>query len=283
MTTSQGFDSAAIGKWSEPVEFPITRDRLREYAAATDDPIAPHVAGDYAPPVFASVPVYASASRALIEAIPGHLLLMALPTAQDFHFHAPLLPDTTVTTRAAVTRMQTRRGGVTVTVEAHTHDPDGRLLVKQYLSTMVRGTSIPETVGDGAPDHRLDASVRGRVPDAVAQQSFDWDQSRRYAQASGDPLPIYTDDELARALGLPGSIVHGLCALAFASVAIIRHACPEDPTRLKRLAVRFGEVIRPGDTITTRVWDVNNRAQMFETETGGRAVVMTDGLAEVVS
>jgi acyl dehydratase len=283
MSITQGFARAAIGKWSDPVEFPITRDRIRAYAAATNDPIDPHASGDYAPPVFASVPVYASASRALIEAIPGHLLMMALPTAQDFHFHAPLLPDTTVATRAAVRGMRRDRGGVTVTVEAHTYDADGRILVRQYLSTMVRGTSIPEPAGESAPAHRLDPSVRRRVPDAVAEQTFDRDQSERYAQASGDPVPIYTDDELARALGLPGAIVHGLCALAFASVTIIRHACPEDPTRLKRLGVRFAEVIRPGATITTRVWDVSDRVQMFESEARAGAVVMTDGLAEVVS
>jgi hypothetical protein len=81
MSITQGFERAAIGKWSEPAGFPITRDRIRAYAAATNDPIAQHVAGDYASPVFASVPVYAPVSRALIGAIPGHLLMMALPTA----------------------------------------------------------------------------------------------------------------------------------------------------------------------------------------------------------
>lgn len=283
MSITQGFERAAIGKWREPVEFPITRDRIRAYAAATNDPIAPHAAGDYAPPVFASVPVYAPASRALIEAIPGHLLMMALPTGQDFHFHAPLLPDTTVATRAAAIGMHTESGGVTVTVEAHTHDEDGRLLVSQYLTTVVRGTSIPEAIGDDAPAYRLDPSMRDRVPDAIAEQTLDRDQSRRYAEASGDPLPIYTDDELARSLGLPGAIVHGLCAMAFASVAVTRHLCPEDPTRLKRLAVRFGEVIRPGASIVTRVWDVSDHEHAFETEAGAGTVVMTDGLAEVVS
>jgi acyl dehydratase len=121
------------------------------------------------------------------------------------------------------------------------------------------------------------------VPDAIAEQMLDRDQSRRYAEASGDPLPIYTDDELARSLGLPGAIVHGLCAMAFASVAVTRHLCPEDPTRLKRLAVRFGEVIRPGASIVTRVWDVSDHEHAFETEAGAGTVVMTDGLAEVVS
>jgi acyl dehydratase len=283
MTTTQGFDGTAIGRWSDPVEFPITRDRLRAYAAATNDPIEPHRAGHFASPVFASVPAYASTSRALIGVMPGHLLTTILPGAQDFHFHAPLLPDTTVVTRSAAIGMRNEPSGVSVTVEAQTHADDGRLLVKQFLTSCVRYASVAQAVGSEPPAHTLDDTLRDQVPDAVVAQTFDRDQTFRYAEASGDPLPIYTDEELARSMGLPGIVVHGLCAMAFASVAVIRHTCPEEPTRLKRLAARFSDVVRPGATVTTRIWDTGSVPHAFETESDEGAVVMTDGLAEVVS
>ncbi len=60
-------------------------------------------------------------------------------------------------------------------------------------------------------------------------------------------------------MGLPGIIIHGLCTMAFTSVAAIEHACPDDPTRLKRLAVRFAKTIQPGQTITTRICDTRQR------------------------
>ncbi len=41
-TTSPTFSTDAIGQWSDPVEFAVTRERIQQYAAATNDPIEPH-------------------------------------------------------------------------------------------------------------------------------------------------------------------------------------------------------------------------------------------------
>jgi acyl dehydratase len=60
-------------------------------------------------------------------------------------------------------------------------------------------------------------------------------------------------------------------------------SCPEDPTRLKRLAARFTHIVRPGETITTKIWDGDYSDLAFETESDEGMVVVTDGLAEVVS
>src|SRR5258708_7910101 len=147
-TTTQQFNTDAIGQWSDPVEFEVTRERIRQYAAATNDTIAPHAAGDYAPPVFAVVPAFGVAAGAATKVIPSDLIMMILHGEQDFHFHAPIRPDTTVTTRAAVIGMAPRSSGVTVTAKADTHDADGQLLVEQYMMTFVRGATAPEAVGE---------------------------------------------------------------------------------------------------------------------------------------
>ena len=100
-TTTPTFNTEAIGQWCDPVQFAVTRERIQAYAAATNDPIAPHAAGDYAPPVFAVVPAFQTAGEAAVRVIPNELLLMILHGEQDFHFHAPIVPGTTVSTRAA--------------------------------------------------------------------------------------------------------------------------------------------------------------------------------------
>jgi hypothetical protein len=73
--------------------------------------------------------------------------------------------------------------------------------------------------------------------------------------------------------------------MAFTSVAVIEHACPEDPTRLARLAVRFSKIAFPAQTITTRIWDAGEAdgaaALAYETTSDSGDVVITDGLAEV--
>ena len=43
---------------------------------------------------------------------------------------------------------------------------------------------------------------------------------RRYAVASGDDNPIHLDDEVARSVGLPGVIAHGMLTMALAGRAL---------------------------------------------------------------
>ncbi|GAB3253007.1 MaoC/PaaZ C-terminal domain-containing protein [Nocardioides dilutus] len=42
----------------------------------------------------------------------------------------------------------------------------------------------------------------------------------RYAAASGDHNPIHQDDEVARSVGLPGVIAHGMYTMALAARAV---------------------------------------------------------------
>jgi acyl dehydratase len=60
----------------------------------------------------------------------------------------------------------------------------------------------------------------------------------RYAGASGDFNPIHIDPEFAKAVGLPGNILHGLWMMA--QVARANAALADgDPRALKRLSVQF--------------------------------------------
>src|SRR6187431_3575780 len=60
----------------------------------------------------------------------------------------------------------------------------------------------------------------------------------RYAGASGDFNPIHIDPEFAKAVGLPGNILHGLYTMAQVARAATQ-AGGGDPRSLKRLAVQF--------------------------------------------
>ena len=77
--------------------------------------------------------------------------------------------------------------------------------------------------GDSLPELRV-------TPDAGL--------TKRYAEASGDPNPIHTDEEFAKSVGLPGVILHGLYTMAQVAKAHT-DAAGGDPRALKRLAVQF--------------------------------------------
>ena len=70
----------------------------------------------------------------------------------------------------------------------------------------------------------------------------------RYAGASGDFNPIHLDPELAKAVGFPSNILHGLYSMAQVARAAVQ-AGGGDPRTLKRLAVQFRGIGLPEEEI----------------------------------
>jgi acyl dehydratase len=70
----------------------------------------------------------------------------------------------------------------------------------------------------------------------------------KYAGASGDFNVIHWNDELARSVGLPGVIAHGMYSMGVAARMVAAYA--GDPGAVKRLKVRFSAMILPGQTLT---------------------------------
>ena len=70
----------------------------------------------------------------------------------------------------------------------------------------------------------------------------------RYAGASGDFNPIHVDEEFARAVGLPGKILHGLWSMA--QVARAQTEAAGGPASLRRLSVQFRGMGVPEQEIT---------------------------------
>ena len=105
----------------------------------------------------------------------------------------------------------------------------------------------------------------------------------RYAGASGDFNPIHWNDDVARAVGLPGVIAHGMFSMGVAARMI--SAFGDNPAAIKRLRVRFSAMIQPGQTLTVsgEVADIDgDRVKVRfwgEDEAGNR--VLSKGEAEL--
>jgi acyl dehydratase len=85
-----------------------------------------------------------------------------------------------------------------------------------------------------------------------------------YADASGDQNPIHQDDDVARSVGLPGVIAHGMFTMALAARAV------EDWTGA-------AEVVELGCKFTSPV--VVPAAGTVTVTIGGTVKSVTDGLA----
>jgi acyl dehydratase len=282
---TMGFAVEKLGQWTEGPAFAVEAARTTSYAAATNDPIPAHTAGEIAPPVFAVVPIWDTMAGAMAGVVPPEVLLLVVHGEQDMRFHRPIRPGATLTSKAAPIGIHVKPNGTSVIVKVETRDESGALVVEQYMTSFFRGVSEGESGGDEAPPHKLTDETKSRPPVATVVQTLDADQTYRYAEASGDQMPIHLDDEIAKSVGLPGIIIHGLCTMAFTSVAAVQELCGGDSTRLRRLAVRFSRPVLPGQEITTTFWAAGevdgNPVFGYETRNGDGDVVIKDGLVEV--
>jgi acyl dehydratase len=97
----------------------------------------------------------------------------------------------------------------------------------------------------------------------------------RYAGASGDFNPIHIDDEFARAVGLPGRILHGLWTMA--QVARAQTEAAGGPEHLKRLSVQFRGMGMPEQEVVVRgtVREAGEGSVVVDTvaEQGGNQII----------
>ncbi|MGW6620587.1 MaoC/PaaZ C-terminal domain-containing protein [Nocardia sp. NPDC055002] len=289
MTTSESagvvFDGSALGEWTDEERFSVTAERIAEYAAATNDPVPAHRSGQIAPPVFAVVPVFTSMAPAALSVAPVELLMKLVHGEQDFLFHRPIRAGDELAVRAKPIGYVGRPNGSTVVIYAETRDAAGELVNEQWMTAFFRKVDAGPGEGELAPTHRITDKDRAGDPAASVTAHIDDDQTFRYSPASGDPMPIHLDDEIARMAGLPGIINHGLCTMAFTSWAALTELAGGDTARLRRLAVRFAKPVLPGQDITTTFWptesaDPGVRAFAFETEAAGQ-IAITDGRVEI--
>jgi acyl dehydratase len=278
-------NKSCIGKEFAPVTTEVTAVAIQKYARAynDDNPAffdAARPGGLVAPPMFAVVVSWSSTLNAVMDPESGADLLRLVHGEQDMSFLAPIRPGDRITSRAKITGIDTKATGETMTVDLNAVNQNGVAVNHSVFSAFIRGggrrSSPQETRTDEPP---------GGEPMLTVAQSIDADQTFRYAEASGDRNPIHVDENVARMAGLRGIIVHGLCTMAFTSKVMIDNLCDGDPTRLKRLRVRFSRPVRPGETITTRVWPQGERegrrAFAYQTSASDGQAVIRGGIAEV--
>jgi acyl dehydratase len=281
-----GFDDSGLNKWGKEERFEVTRERIAEYAAATNDPISAHRNGDVAPPVFAIVPVFGSLGSPAVGVMSAELVPRIVHGEQDFVFHRPIYPGDTLVSRGKITGYEGLEKGTPCAILLECRTEDGELVNEQYVTFFVRGFNAGKKAGELSPSHKFDERLHEQPPLAKATAHVDDDQTFRYAKASGDPMPIHTDENFARSAGLPGIIAHGLCTMAMASWGVLGEVGGSEVGRLKRFAVRFSKMVFPGDDLETRIWKTGTRDGMttyaFET-LRGEDFAITDGLAEIAN
>ena len=268
-----------LGTRYDPRTATIDAERARAYAAATNDPNPAYLSGELAPPVFAVVPTWDAMMVALHDVVPAEDQVAMLHAEQDMHFFQPLVPGRRLVTFAEAYGIRSGRMGTRFTMRVVSADEAGEPVVEQFATMLIRGVEPGGDGGQAPPSHAFPAEAKAAKL-ATVTSTVDTDQALRYAEASGDRNPIHVDDVAAKAVGLPGVILHGMCTMGLCGRDVVDEVAGGDPNRLRRLAVRFYRPVFPGNDLVTAMYDAGAGVVAFEASSAGK-VVVRDGLAEV--
>lgn len=154
----------------------------------------------------------------------------------------------------------------------------GEFVASITSTTFARGDGgFGGPAGPAKPIHELPA----RAPDLSCDIAT-LPQAALIYRLSGDYNPLHADPGFAKAGGFPRPILHGLCTYGVAGHALLRLLCDYDPTRLKRMDVRFSAPVYPGETIRTEIWREGGGRFGFRCRVVERDMVaINNGLAEV--
>jgi acyl dehydratase len=263
--------------------FFVKENQTRLYAKATNDANPYYVddareGGVIAPVLFPVRILYDIQFAAMLDPELNVDVMMLLYGSQDMRFHAPIHPGDIIETKAEISKFEDKETGEIFDLKQWCVR-DGEPVTEVTSRFFIRKP--------GAKRSKPKEKEEPALPELMFSEPMTVreDQTEDYALASKDTNPIHLDEAIAKSAGLKGRILHGLCSMAFASQAMVKHACDGVPTRLRRLKVRFGKPIFLGDTVTTQAWRVDESDDAlllgFQVVNQDGVVVLTQGEAEV--
>jgi acyl dehydratase len=256
--------AAEVGKRWPARQYEVGREKIREYADVLGcerrihhDHEAAREAGfraAVAPPTFAAVYVARSLAEALFAPESGifdpELGLAGyrfVQRRQRFRWHEPICAGDRISTVAELVDADDRDGARYRTFASESVNQRGDLVLEGRYEGVVpaldRSSGRSQHPGRPEPDaggDRDDGPVGLGAGERFPEFRVTPDRyaAQRYAGASGDFTPFHLDPELARAIGLPGIILHGLYTYGLLARGLLE-PFDGDPRPLRSLEARF--------------------------------------------
>jgi acyl dehydratase len=227
-------------------------------------------------PTFAVVPSFTSMLG--IVALLDVKLMSVLHGEQKIVLHRPIPPSGTFATVSEVKGIYDKGKGALVLVECKTTDDKGQPIFDNLFSLFVRGEG--GFGGDRGPEAPKIEVAADRAPDFEVTEATTPEQALLY-RLSGDYNPLHVDPEFAKLGGFDRPILHGLCTYGFAGRALLKSACDGDPTRLRSFGARFTGVVLPGESITTRGWQLDGGRYLVTATASDERIVLSNAIAEI--
>lgn len=208
-----------------------------------------------ATPSFGTIPPFAMMMG--VGAVDGLDINLAqiLHGDQELTVHGPIPTSGSVTQTGRIVDIYDKGRGALIVVEAvSTLESTGESLFTNRSGIYVRGEggfggqsgpSAPDTPPEREPDHVIETQT-------LPQQALLY-------RLSGDKNPLHADPGFASFAGFERPILHGLCTYGVVCRAVVESVLGGVTSALGTYSARFTGHVFPGETLVTRVWDVDGR------------------------
>jgi hypothetical protein len=270
-----------VGAGAGPFDACLDADLLTRYAAATKDPSPLVQRGLVVPAVAAVLCIWSAQSAGRMAAVPLEIQHGASGGVHGEHevlLHRPI--EVGEPLQVSVRGYGSRPAGRNSLTTLHylLRGAGGDLVAEQWWTTVYLGV-VCERNGAAPPDHAFPEASRSS-PLGVWGADVDEGMARRYAEVSGDWSTHHFDLDVARASGFDRLFVHGLCTMALCAQGVVALAAGGDPSRVRRVAVRFATPVFLGERLKVCVYDAGPLGYAFEAFSAG-AQVISQGRAEL--
>ncbi|MCC5986309.1 MAG: MaoC family dehydratase N-terminal domain-containing protein [Pararhodobacter sp.] len=175
--------------------------------------------------------------------------------AERLELERPIPPRGRLHRQTRVTHVADRgagRGALLVADSVLSDAADGGMIARLRQTVLARGDGGSGESHGPAPE-RSAIAIPERAPDAVIDRPTLRQQALLY-RWNGDLNPLHADPAVARAAGFERPILHGLCTMGIASLAVMEAFGDWRADAITMMEARFSAPVFPGETLRCAMW-----------------------------
>ncbi len=204
--------------------------------------------------------------------------MRSVHATHDLVIHRSVRPGDRLTTRPTIVGVERRKPGAYQVVRLDTTAANGTAVCTTWMGALYRGVDVdgpdrPATDTPVTESIATEAPARAEIRVAIAANL-----AHVYSECARIWNPIHTDRAFAVAAGLPDIILHGTATLALAISRIITSEASGDPTRVQRIAARFGAMVFMPSEIVVRIIARDAGVVRFEVRNSEGGLAVRDGV-----
>ncbi|KAA3613863.1 MAG: hypothetical protein DWQ05_16440 [Calditrichaeota bacterium] len=195
---------------------------------------------------------------------PFDILQRQVHYSEYLHLHDAIKPGDELWINGEIIAIVPGKSGTHIVIRFIAINQDGKAIFTEFIGGMMRGVHCSDAGAGGETLPKI--PVPGKLNTPVWEKKIKIDPLLPYIYdgCSNIVFPIHTSQKFAQKVGLPGILLQGTAALAFAAREILDRHAESNPQKLKALSCRFADMILPGTKIKIQLLSLEKNGENID-------------------